>query len=79
MDDRFRYALITTRLLTDSTYSNMIMEDIAWLDFSRIHGEEPGALGHGSRADSRIGVKRKRDTEMNYGRDPIINGMDPSS
>ncbi|KAK2467838.1 hypothetical protein APHAL10511_000133 [Amanita phalloides] len=35
-DDRFRYALITTKVLTDSMYTSMVMEDIAWLDLDRI-------------------------------------------
>lgn len=59
MDDQFRYALITTRILTDSTYSSMIMEDIAWLDFDRIHGEEIAISALPGR-DVRVGMKRKR-------------------
>jgi mediator of RNA polymerase II transcription subunit 14 len=77
-DDRFRYALITTRLLSETMYSNMIMEDIAWLDFSRIHCEEPAIPIHAIRTDS-IGTKRKRDNQGNYGRDAIIGGVDPPS
>ncbi|KAF9484518.1 MED14-domain-containing protein [Pholiota conissans] len=36
-DERFKYALITTTVQTDSMYGNMVLEDIAWLDFDRIH------------------------------------------
>ncbi|KAF8813688.1 MED14-domain-containing protein [Phlegmacium glaucopus] len=39
-DERFQYALITTRILTESMYASMVLEDIAWLDVSRIH-EDP--------------------------------------
>ncbi|KAJ7497072.1 mediator complex subunit MED14-domain-containing protein [Mycena latifolia] len=37
-DEEFRYALITTRVLPGTMYGNLVMEDIAWLDFDRIHG-----------------------------------------
>ncbi|KAF8972893.1 mediator complex subunit MED14-domain-containing protein [Flammula alnicola] len=36
-DERFRFALITTKVLSESMYGNMVLEDIAWLDFDRIH------------------------------------------
>jgi hypothetical protein len=39
-DDEFRYALISVNVLPDSTYQSMVMEDIAWLDLRRIHGED---------------------------------------
>lgn len=39
-DTQFRYALITTKVLAESVSANMVMEDIAWLDFDRIHGPE---------------------------------------
>ncbi len=35
--ERFKYALITTKVQTESMYNNMTLEDIAWLDFDRIH------------------------------------------
>ncbi|KIY53083.1 MED14-domain-containing protein [Fistulina hepatica ATCC 64428] len=37
---RFQYALITAKVLPDSMYAQMIMEDIGWLDFERIHGSD---------------------------------------
>lgn len=39
-DDQFRYAFITTKVLSETMYANLVMEDIAWLDFDRIHGED---------------------------------------
>jgi mediator of RNA polymerase II transcription subunit 14 len=75
-DDRFRYALITTRLLSETMYSNMIMEDIAWLDFSRIHCEEPAIPGHVNRTNTKVGIKRKRDNHGNYGRDTIVGAAE---
>lgn len=36
-DERFKYALITTKVQSESMYGNMVLEDIAWLDFDRIH------------------------------------------
>jgi hypothetical protein len=39
-DDEFRYALISASVVPDSMYGNMVMEDLAWLDLGRIHGED---------------------------------------
>lgn len=39
-DDRFKYALITTKAIADHTYAMMVMEDIAWLDFDRIREQD---------------------------------------
>lgn len=36
-DDKFRYALITTKVLSDTLFANLIMEDIAWLNYDHIH------------------------------------------
>lgn len=36
-DERFQYALITTSVIADSMFGSMILEDIAWLNFDRIH------------------------------------------
>ncbi|KAK1225258.1 mediator complex subunit [Marasmius sp. AFHP31] len=36
----FRYALMETSVRPESPCANMIMEDIAWLDFNRIHSED---------------------------------------
>ena len=39
-DDDFRYALIHVAVLMDSPLTNMVMEDIGWLNVKRIRGEE---------------------------------------
>lgn len=45
-DKEFRYALITTRVLPGTMYGNLVMEDIAWLDFDRIHGGDITITAH---------------------------------
>ncbi|KAF5386160.1 hypothetical protein D9615_002363 [Tricholomella constricta] len=74
-DECFRYALITTRILTESMFSHMIMEDIAWLDFDRIHGEDIMITAHSSRSDLRIG-KRKRDSDDVVAKDSTVIEVD---
>ncbi|KAF8904360.1 mediator complex subunit MED14-domain-containing protein [Gymnopilus junonius] len=37
MDLRFQYALITTKPIPESAFGGLVLEDIAWLDFHRIH------------------------------------------
>ena len=49
-DDEFRYALISVRVVTDSMYNNLVMEDIAWLDLARIHGADGAAPQVGERS-----------------------------
>ena len=75
-DDHFRYALITTRLLSDSTLSDMVMEDIAWLDFSRIHSEEMSVTSHTAHPDFSVGAKRTWDSD---GRDVVVGETDSVS
>ncbi|KAG7090906.1 hypothetical protein E1B28_009983 [Marasmius oreades] len=58
--DEFRYALITTSVLPDSMCANMVMEDIAWLDFHRIHTEEVAQPDY---SEPKNGMKRKRSQE----------------
>lgn len=58
-DDEFRYALITAKVLSDSMYANMVMEDIAWLDFGRIQGEELIITSRSDPTESAAGMKRK--------------------
>ncbi|KAJ7188529.1 mediator complex subunit MED14-domain-containing protein [Mycena filopes] len=45
-DKEFRYALISTRVLTGTMYGNLVMEDVAWLDFDRIHGGDIAITVH---------------------------------
>ncbi|KAG6886292.1 hypothetical protein C0993_006702 [Termitomyces sp. T159_Od127] len=63
-DERFRYALITTRIISESMYADMIMEDIAWLDFDRIHSEDIIITAHSSRSDMSIGRRRNSGTHV---------------
>lgn len=37
MDLRFQYALITTKPKLEAPFGGLVLEDIAWLDFDRIH------------------------------------------
>ncbi|KAG6857789.1 hypothetical protein H0H87_004205 [Tephrocybe sp. NHM501043] len=74
-DERFRYALITTRIMTESMYAEMIMEDIAWLDFDRIHGEEIVITAHTGLSDVRIG-KRKRGSDASLLNDVGAGSVD---
>lgn len=38
-DEQFRFALISTKTLSDTMFANLVMEDIAWLDVDRIQGD----------------------------------------
>ncbi|KAH7925939.1 MED14-domain-containing protein [Leucogyrophana mollusca] len=66
-DEEFRYALISVKVLTDTMYCNMVMEDIGWLDVQRIRGDRGTGIHDiivGSRSPDnavQIGLKRKRD------------------
>ena len=64
-EEDFRYALISVKVLQDSMYGNMIMEDIGWLDVRRIRGKEGSEVVVGSREeDPQVGQKRKRDVSL---------------
>ena len=39
-DEDFRYALISVKVLPNTMYTEMVMEDIAWLDVQRVHGSQ---------------------------------------
>lgn len=67
-DERFQYALITTRILTESMYANMVLEDIAWLDVSRIH-EEPVIKANPNKMAARLHMNRKVE-----GHDQMVEG-----
>ncbi|KAG1750599.1 mediator complex subunit MED14-domain-containing protein [Suillus paluster] len=43
-DEEFRYALISTKMLSDTMFGNMIMEDIGWLDVRRIRGDRGAGM-----------------------------------
>lgn len=59
-DDDFRYALINTSPVKTSMYQNLTLDDIGWLDVSRICSRPnsddaslPASLGKRKREDSR--------------------------
>jgi mediator of RNA polymerase II transcription subunit 14 len=62
-EEDFRYALISVKVLPDSMYGNMIMEDIGWLGVGRIRGGKgPSEVVIGPRVEvPQVGQKRKRD------------------
>ncbi|KAH8108107.1 mediator complex subunit MED14-domain-containing protein [Cristinia sonorae] len=41
-DEQFRFALILTKALGETMYTNLVMEDIAWIDVDRIQGDHVG-------------------------------------
>jgi mediator of RNA polymerase II transcription subunit 14 len=64
MDLEYRYALISTSIVPDSMFGNMIMEDIAWLDLARIHGDEAvRAVSANVPPGGHTGRKRKRSQD----------------
>lgn len=64
-DERFRFALITTSTNRDVMFAHMVLEDIAWLDYDRIHKETLAVskVTEGLNPDVRSGMKRKRVAE----------------
>ncbi|KAK0454745.1 mediator complex subunit MED14-domain-containing protein [Armillaria borealis] len=58
-DDNFQYALIESKVLRESMFANLVMEDIGWLDFDRIHGEDVARPD----VEVRAGMKRKRSVD----------------
>ncbi|KAH7889201.1 mediator complex subunit MED14-domain-containing protein [Phlebopus sp. FC_14] len=64
-EEDFRYALISVKVLSDTMYGNMIMEDIGWLDVRRIRGDKTAGANvvvGAHMVDAQVGQKRKRDT-----------------
>ncbi|KAJ7647579.1 mediator complex subunit MED14-domain-containing protein [Roridomyces roridus] len=45
-DDNFRYAFIETRVLPGTMYGNLVMDNLKWLDFKRIHGGDLTITAH---------------------------------
>lgn len=69
MDMEFRYALISVTVASDTMFANMVMEDIGWLDVTRIHGgEDVVVTSHTDHPDLIPGQKRKRDLNDDAGR-----------
>jgi len=61
-DERFQYALITTSVITEAMFGGMILEDIAWLDFDRIH-DKTNILVMDSDSNRREGINRQLEDE----------------
>lgn len=65
-EEDFRYALISVKLLTDSMFANMIMEDIGWLDVRRIRDDQgvgtPGEVVIGP-LNSQVSQRRKQHVD----------------
>ena len=63
-DEEFRYALISTKVLSDTMLGDMIMEDIGWLDVRRMQGNGPGmdeVVVSSLSLGARVGQKRRDD------------------
>lgn len=61
-DERFQYALITTSVIPESMFGSMILEDIAWLDFDRIH-DKANILVMDRDSNRREGINRQMEDE----------------
>ncbi|KAI6036221.1 mediator complex subunit MED14-domain-containing protein [Pisolithus microcarpus] len=65
-EEDFRYALISVKVLTDSMFANMIMEDIGWLDIRRIRDDQgvgtPGEVVIGP-LNSQVSQRRKQQVD----------------
>ena len=62
-DEEFRYALISVKERRDSMYTELIMEDIGWLDVKRIHGDD-AVVKHRSGLDTLGPGGKKRKPSM---------------
>lgn len=66
-DEEFSYALISTKMLSDTMFGNMIMEDIGWLDVRRMRGNRSAGTGMDEvvvsslSLDAPVGQRRKRN------------------
>lgn len=69
-DERFRFALITTSTNRDALFAHMVLDDIAWLDYDRIHKEALAVskVTEGLNPDMRVGMKKRREEENTKGR-----------
>jgi mediator of RNA polymerase II transcription subunit 14 len=59
-DRGFNYALISTKILPESSSATMVMEDIAFLDFDSLHGENIVITAHSAEFDPHINMQRSR-------------------
>lgn len=65
-DEKFKFALVTTSTNRDAVFAHMNLEDIAWLDYDRIHKETlvVSKITESLNPDVRVGMKRKREIEQ---------------
>jgi hypothetical protein len=54
-DTDFRYALISVKIVPDSMYQSLVMEDIGWLDVERICGRGREARGQNAAREPEFG------------------------
>jgi mediator of RNA polymerase II transcription subunit 14 len=54
-DTDFRYALISVKIIPDSKYQSLVMEDIGWLDVERICGRGREARAQNTTRESGFG------------------------
>lgn len=54
-DTDFRYALISVKIVPDSMYQSLVMEDIGWLDVERICGRGREARGQNASREPGFG------------------------
>jgi hypothetical protein len=54
-DTDFRYALISVKIVPDSMYQSLVMEDIGWLDVERICGRGREARGQNAVREPEFG------------------------
>lgn len=59
-DRGFNYALISTKILPESSSATMVMEDIAFLDFDSMPGEDIVITAHSAEFDPHISMQRSR-------------------
>lgn len=57
-DERFKYALITTKGMEGPMIATMVLEDIAWIDSDRIH--LAGTFGGSANAKPNVSLKLKQ-------------------
>ncbi|KAF5370780.1 hypothetical protein D9758_002136 [Tetrapyrgos nigripes] len=62
-NEQFQYALITTSVIPDSATTDMVIDDVAFLDPVRIHGDDP-TISIRDNVDTKGASKRKKPVEL---------------
>lgn len=77
-DQQFRFALIWCKVASESPYTSLTVQDIAWLDFERIRAAQDfGRSPTEEKAEN--AMKRKRDGNDDDGTDVFSKYAIPSS